>query len=268
MKTLAFSRLADAEIGGGKRLREARFEQRSSLPASAACVVANGVRETLTSLLGAAALVRLFEPLLPDARGWEAIVRSAMLYRVRGSVADAAIVFREEDASAIASAVFNEPPSPALSKRALSPIECEVLDRVANAIAANLAAVCGAREVCQAERVSAIDGFVTFLELQVERPVEARIGIALSRDPAPEPRGALDFTHIADVRITAVASLDLGSVRAAAVAALMPGAVLPINADDLRRCSLTASGLRLARGRCGVRNGRFAIAAPSIRETT
>lgn len=268
MRTLAFSRVSQAELGGGKRLREARFERRSSLPASAACVVANGVRETLTSLLGAAAFVRLFEPVLPDPRGWDAIVRSAMLYRVRGSVADAAIVFREEDASALASGVFNEPPSPALSKRALSPIECDVLDRVANAIAANLVAVCGAREFCQAERVGAIDGLVTFFELQVERPVEARIGIALSRDPAPEPRGALDFAHIADVRITTVASLDLGSVRAAAVAGLAPGVVLPINANDLRHCSLAASGLRLARGRCGVRNGRFAIAAPSIREMT
>ncbi|HEY6326911.1 MAG TPA: hypothetical protein VIW73_10420, partial [Candidatus Cybelea sp.] len=151
--------------------------------------------------------------------------------------------------------------------RTLSPIERDVVDRAANAIAANLIAVCGAREGRAVERVSAIDGFVTFFEMSVQAPVEARIGIAVSRDPAPEPRGSLELAHLADVRVRAVAAIDLGSARAASVGGITVGAVLPIRPDDLRRCTLATAGRRLARGICGVRNGRYAIAAQSFRET-
>jgi hypothetical protein len=263
VRSLFFDGLPQDRFCRGKRLREARFERRSSLPVSAACVVANGIRETLTALLGAPALVRLFEPVIPDPCAWEAVVRNAMLYRVRGSVADAVVVVRAGDAGALASAVFNEPPNRSVSPRELSPIECDVLDRIANAIAANVVAVCGAREAHPVERIAAIGEFVTFFELLVERPVEARVGIALSRDPSPEPRGGLELAHIADLQIHVVASLDLGHAWAATVAGLAMDAILPIDSNELRRCSLAASGRRLARGTCGVRNGRFAIAATS-----
>ena len=49
MKCLAVSR-SSARVGG-RRIREVCFEDRSSLPASAACVVASGARETLGALL-------------------------------------------------------------------------------------------------------------------------------------------------------------------------------------------------------------------------
>jgi hypothetical protein len=265
MKSLGFTSASRNRSDTGKRVREARFERRSSLPASAACVVANGIRETLTALLGAPITLRLFEPVIPDPRAWNAIALNAMMYRVRGSVADAAIVLRAPDAIAFASAVFGEPA--ASDARALSPIERDVVDRAAHAIAANLIAVCGAREGRVVERVSAIDGFVTFFEMSMEGPVEARVGIALSRDPTPEPRGGLELAHLADVRVRAVAAIDLGSARAAAIGGIAVGAILPIRSDDLRRCTLAIAGRRLARGICGVRNGRYAIAANAIRQT-
>jgi hypothetical protein len=243
-----------------------RFEPRSSLPTSAACVVANGVRETLGSVLGAPISVRLFEPVIPDPPAWQAIAESATLYRVRGTVADAGIILRPDDAAALVGAVFGEPPSQVCAQRALSPIELDVADRIAGAIAANLAAVCGAREASAVERVAGITGFVTFFELIVEKPVEARIGIALSREPSPEPRGCVELGHLGGVRIAAVASLDLGTIQAAEVARLAAGSVVPLRAGALRRCSLTCYGRGLARGTCGIRNGRFAFAA-EIRET-
>ncbi len=235
------------------------------LPASAACVVANGVRETLTALLGAPVTLRLFEPVIPDPCAWDAIARDATMYRVRGSVADAAIVLRASDAIALAGAVFGEPA--AREARALSPIERDVVDRAAGAIAANLIAVCGAREGRVVERVAMIHGFVTFFEVSIESPVEARIGIALSRDPTPEPRGGLELAHLADVRVRTFAAIDLGSARAAAVGAIGVGAILPIQSGDLRRCTLAVAGRRLASGACGVRNGRYAIAADTVGET-
>ncbi len=238
---------------------------RSSLPASAACVVANGVRETLAALLGMPVTLRLFEPVVPDPRAWQAIASNAMLYRVRGSVADAAIVLRASDAMAFASAVFGESMAP--EDRSLSPIEADVVDRAAEAIAGNLIAVCGAREGRCVERVAAIDGFVSFFEMFIEKPVETRIGIALSRDPMPEPRGGLEVAHLADVRIAVDAAIDLGDAKAAAVARLSVGAILPIHPHHLQRCTLAAAGRRLGSGVCGVSGGRYAIAPNSLRGT-
>lgn len=249
----------------GKHIRRACFESRSALPVSAACVVANGVRETLGSLLGRAVAMRLFEPSIPAPRAWLSILRDARIYRVRGSVADAAVVLRGPDAAVLAAALFGEPHA-ADPMRALSPIECEVLDRMVNTVAANLGAVCGARDGHPVERVNALDGFVTYFELLIDEPIAARIGIALSREPSPEARGSLEPGHLAGVRLTALASLDLGKIEAALVARLAVGAIVPVEPAGLNRCSLTAHGRSVAHGSCGVRNGRYAFYV-SARET-
>ena len=242
-----------------KRVHLAQFERRSLLPVSAACVVANGVRETLASILRAPVTVRLFEPVIPDQEAWGAIARSATFYRVRGSVADAAIVLRPSHALALVGAVFGEAVSPKCGQRVLSPIELDIADRLAGAIAANLAAVCGVRDSATVERVAEIRGFVTFFEVMLEKPVEAVIGVALSREPSPEPRGCIELRHLSRVLLTANASLSLGTIRAFEVARLATGAVIPIRASDLRGCSLASHGRPLARGSCGIRNDRFAF---------
>jgi hypothetical protein len=258
MKTLAFG---SPILVAGKRVRTIGFEERSSLPTSAACLVAGSVRETLTSLLNAPVGMRLFEPLIPAPQAWPAIVAGALLYRVRGSVVDAAIVLRPGDAVALATAAFGEPHSgAACAGRALSPIEREIVDRTARAIAGSLAAVCGTRERTLVERVGSIDGFVTYFELLLEEPVAACIGIALSRDPSPEPHARLRIEDLAEIELRPVASIELGSIEAGAVARLAPGAFVPIAPSILFRASLKTSGRMLAGGSCGVRNGRYAVA--------
>jgi Type III flagellar switch regulator (C-ring) FliN C-term len=249
-----------------KCVRAIRFDARASLPTSAACVVANGVRETLTSLFGTPASMRICEPMIPPAHTWPVIVRNAMLYRVRGSVADAAVVLRATDAMAIASTIFGESPGAVSTARELSRIERDVIDRTASAIAANFGAVCGAREGHSAERVGAIGGFVTYFELLLEEPVTASIGIALSRDPAPEPLVRLELGHLAEVGVVLFASLAIGPVEAGAIARLAPGSVLSVQRSQLSRCALTATGRPLAAGHCGVRNGRFALQVDSPRD--
>ncbi len=202
--------------------------------------------------------MRLLEPSIPAPPAWRAILRDARLYRIRGSVADAAVVLRPADAVALAAALFGESHAGA-GERPLSPFECDVLDRMVHAIAANLTAVCGPRDGRPLERVAELDGFITYFELFVEEPAAARIGIALSRDPSAEARGSLDVEHLAGVRLTTRASLDLGNIEAAAVARLVVGGLVPVDPAELHRCSLSAHGRRLAHGRCGVRNGRFAF---------
>ncbi len=215
------------------------------------------MRETLSSLLGAPVVVRLFEPAIPQPDAWPAIADDALLYRVRGSVSDAALILRWSDASALASALFGE--LQATGRRPLSPLERDVLDRTARALAANLAAVCGARDGNGVESLSGVKGFVTYFELQLEEPIAARIGVALSRDPRPEPRGRIEAAHLGNVEIEGSACLTIGEVAAASVVGLAPGAQFPLSAAALSRATLRSAGVRWARGVCGVRNGRYAM---------
>jgi hypothetical protein len=250
-----------------KRVRRAVLEERSCLPTSAACVVANGVRESLTSLIGAPIAVRLFEPAIPSPGAWGAIVRDAALYRVRGSLADAAVVLRALEACALAAAVFGESPSEPPARRELSPLENEVVERVVKAIAANLGAVCGARDTLTVERVAAISTFVTYFELLIEAPVAARIGIALSREPSAEPRGGLELAHLGNLRVSASVRLDLGEIAAGAFVRLRPGSLVPLTSADLARGVLGLHGRDLARGGAGMSEGRYAFLAEAVGES-
>jgi flagellar motor switch protein FliM len=242
-----------------KRVQNARFEERSSLPASAACVVASGVRETLSALLRTSVALSLFEPTIPTAPAWSAIVQGAQIYRLRARKSDAAIVLRPPDAAALAAAVFGEPQPAGRASHALSPIEREVVDRVVRAIARSLAAVCGTRDGDELESVREIEGFVTYFELQLEAPVAARIGIALSSDPPPEPRDRLTLADLSQVELAPTASLDLGSIETGAIPRLSLGVLFPLVTLNLHRVTLQLYGHTLARGICGVRNGRYAL---------
>jgi hypothetical protein len=92
MMVLGFARRG--EYVGGRYVRRAVLEPRSLLPVSAACLVANGVRERLAEILATDVSLRLLEPRLPDPDAWHAIARDATCYRVRGPLADAAVVLR------------------------------------------------------------------------------------------------------------------------------------------------------------------------------
>jgi hypothetical protein len=244
---------------GGRRVREARFEERSALPVSAACLASSGVRETLASLLGVAVSVRLLEPVIPSPEAWATIARGATLYRLRGTVADAAIVLRPRDAAAIAGAAFGEGPVASPSERELSPLERDVLDRTVAAMAGTLHAVCGTRERETLERVATIRGFVTYFEIAIEAPTQARIGIALSRDPAPEPHGTLTIDDLADLALVPNVAVEVARIPAGALGELVPGAVVPMAASAGLRGELRLGGRVLARGTCGIRDGRYAL---------
>ena len=227
--------------------------------------IANGVRETLASLIGAPVAMRLFEPAIPSPRAWSTIVCDAALYRVRGNVADAAVVLRAPQACALAAAIFGER-SEQPARRELSPLENEVVERVVKAIAANLGVVCGARDVLTVERVTGIASFVSYFELLVEAPVAARIGIALSREPSAEPRGGLELAHLKNVRVAAPLVLEVGEIAAGTFVRLRPGSFVPVAAANMQRCTLALHGRDFARGNAGVSNGRFALLVEAVGE--
>jgi flagellar motor switch/type III secretory pathway protein FliN len=256
---LGFER--ESEIVNGKRVRRARFEQRSALPVSAACVVANGVRETLSALLATPVSLRLLEPAIPDARAWTAIAAGAQLFGLRGPVCDAAFVLRAQDAVALAGSAFGESAGVA---RPLSAVEQEVLVRALRGIAGALAPVCG-RETTALERILDINGYVTYFELLVERPVTARIGVALSRDPAARGGGTLRIQDLLDVEIELSVQFAAGTLPAAAFLDLRPGTNVPMITRVGEPGLLKIGGAVLARGECGTLRERNAMIITAVR---
>jgi len=245
--------------GYGGRVRAARFERRSLLPLSAACLVANGVRESLGALLGSALTVSLLEPVVPSNDAWSAIGADAVAFRVRGDRADAAIVLGFADASALAAAAFGERTMPTRALAQLSEIEREVVERAVAALAPSIGAICGTGDRRAPERLSGIAGFATYFELVVQGALSARIGIALSREAEPEPAAGLDLDALAAVRLRVRAALGLGSISAGEAAALAAGAIVPIPSTGALGGRLHVGGRTLALGTCGVLGGRYAF---------
>jgi hypothetical protein len=232
------------------------FEERSMLPVSAACVVASGVRETLGALFGEAVTLKLFEPMIPQASAWCTIMRDAKVYCVRGATIDAAVILRPEDASALAGAAFGEREARALT---LSTLERTVLERIVRAIATQISPICGTAAELSVDVQPDLRAVCTFFELQIERPVRARIGIALSRDPLPEPQCRVGVDDLLGLEVDLSVRVDVGNHAAVEVGALEPGSILPIPEGALRGMLLLA-GRPLAAGECGVYGQYYALA--------
>ena len=253
MKRITF----EAAVGAAAGPRRFSFEERSWLPLSAACLVAGGIRETLGALLGMQLQTQLFEPGVPRVDGWKVIAHDAIIYRWRGSISDAAIVLRLPDATALAAAAFGERALPAADSRALSPLECDVVDRVVAAIARTLVPVCGSCECESLERIASIADYRTYFEIVISAPVEARIGIALSNDPPPQPAGNITMNALGDVVLALDALLDVARVPIHSIATLRSGDVVPVRPPG--RTRFVIAGRTLCTGMTGVRGGRYAV---------
>jgi flagellar motor switch protein FliM len=255
IRQLVFSRAET--IAGARSVRGAGFANRSNLPASAACLVANAVRETLVPLLRAELGVRVFEPCVPSAEAWRAIAQSAFIYRVPGSRTDAALFLRAVDALALASALFGEPSG---GERELSPIERTVLERTVTAIAGTLAPVCGTVTGRPVREEASVARYASYFELQLERSLPARIGVALSNDPAPELTEKIQPHGLDGVELTASARIPLASITAGDLARLECGEILPMTVERALQGWLEVAGVVVAQGQCGVIGRRYAFA--------
>lgn len=244
------------ESAGGRNVRRARFRPRSEMPVSAACVIANAVRESLGAALATPVSLRLLAPVLPSREAWEKICNGALLYRARGSLADACFVMRMADARALAAAAFGEADTYA---RDLSRVERELLDRLARSLGGALAHACG-RDVAAPERILDISGYTTYFELLLERPVRARLGVALSRETPPQGGPTLRPDDLLGVELEVRAQLSHGALPAAAFLDLRPGVIVPMMTKIGEPGVLLTDGTRLARGECGSRGQRSAFA--------
>ncbi len=255
MKALGFARRSC--VVNGLRVRPSFFQSRSTLPVSAACLVANAARQTLSELLGAEVTLKLLEPVIPDAAAWSSIGASALIFAVRGAQSDAAIVLRAHDALTLACAALGECVE---SARSLSTIEAEVTARIASALCACLTAVCGLPDARHADRVKTLEGYVTYFELVVEDPARVRIGIALSREPASHIVPKLSTAHLHEIDVRLGAEVAHGFLPAASILSLQPGDVFKLDSALGDAACLCADGAIVARGQCGNLGARRAFA--------
>jgi hypothetical protein len=224
-------------------------------------VVANGVRETLGTLLATPVSLRLLQPVIPQPSAWEAICADAQIFGVRGPVCDAAFVLRPLDALALASSAFGEETG---AQRPLSALEQQVLLRALRGIAGSLAPVCG-RELSALERVCDIRGYTTYFELLIEQPVCARIGVALSRDPAARGGASLRIEDLLDVVLDVRVQFAAGALSAAAFLDLRAGVNVPMTTRVGEPGVLAAGGIVLGRGECGAAGPRNAMVVTALR---
>lgn len=243
-------------LTGKRSVRRARFERRSGLPVSAACVVANGIREALCATLAQPVRVRLFEPLVPSGDAWSTILSGAYAYGVRGPNSEAALIFRPDDALALAGAAFGETHQ---TPRPLSPIEEEVLTRAAQSLACALVPVCGPMERVRAERMRELRTFLTYFELCCSGPLDARIGVALVRDPPAGATPRLQIEDLGGVEVELDVEFASGEMAAGELLLLRPNTPVRMMTKVGAPAALKLAGRTVARGECGVLGERKAF---------
>ncbi len=257
MRALGFEE-PGATDSSGRRIRNARFFERSLLPVGAACMVASGVREALSALFGGEIRVRVSEPVLPSRQAWQTIAGDVAVYRIPGRTADTAMLLRSGDALALVGSAFGESPA---QPRPLSAIERTVLGRTLDALAVHVSALCGSGDGAPGfEPVAELGSYSTYFELLVEGASAFRIAIALSRDPQPVLGMRLAIADLEEVEVEVAVEMPLAPIDAEMLLGLEPGAFLPMkNTAAPFDARAGIAGWTLAYGEGGVSGGCYAF---------
>ena len=252
---LAFSQPVAA--GDGRLLRTIGFEARSTLPLSAACLVANGVREQLARLLAADIDVELTEPAMPSSDERRVLLDGATIVRVRGRIGDGFVVVRAADARRLVALAFGEPER----ERPLSVIERATLER----IVAGLVPLCNTLSgtlgpVVRETPERAVCDIATYFEVRTTGAIRLAVGFALAADPPETVAGCLGIDDLADVELAGTVEFASGSLAVPAFSRLAPGATIALETPLGAPGTLRFGDVAFAAGTCGVTNGRSAIA--------
>jgi hypothetical protein len=242
----------------GRALGDATFVPRSTLPLSAACLVANGVREALSRLLARELDVEVLEPVVPDASERRVLLDGATVYRVRGRICDGFVVFRSDDARRLAALAFGE--HERSERDPLSAIERATLERIAANLVPLCNTLCGTlgpvvRET--AERAAC--DVATYFEVRTSAAPRVAIGFALSRDPAEDISGRITLADLSEVEVGGTVTCGFGSLSVPAFSRLAPGVTLPLDTPLGGHGVLRFGDVAFARGTCGVNAGRTAM---------
>jgi flagellar motor switch/type III secretory pathway protein FliN len=254
----------EAARGG---VRRARFVPRPSLPVDAACVVANGVREALRTLLGEACAVTIGEPVALDAAAWRSLAHGALLFATPGRATDVVFVLAARDARRLVRAAFGE--DIAAGDGSWSALEAGAVER----IVARCATACDALCVERRGPTSAVDAAriprsVAYFDVRVAAPLELTIGVGILRElPEPPPAATVTAATLGGVGLHVRAILGRGTLSLPRLLGLRVGSLVALSTKVDGQGELNLAGQRIALGTCGVRNGHaaFEVRAQTMR---
>ena len=217
------------------------------------------MRETLRELLGERCELVLGEPGAIGAGAWSLLAADAFLFLTRGRQTDIVLVFPQRDARRLVLRAFGE--GDALPEGACTALELHALERIAARCAVAFDPLCAERlGASRAVASRDVPLCAAYFDVRVHAPVPLTLGIGIVRDlPDPGPSGTLSPGALDGVPVRARVVLGTGVIASAALGALRPGDVVPLDAALDAQASLTLAGRVLARGTCGVTGARGAF---------
>lgn len=255
--------IADARFGPPHAgVRRLRFVARAAIPVDAACVVANGIRDTLRELLGEGCELDLGEPAALSGPAWEQLAREAQLFLVRGRRTDVVLIVPRRDARRLVLRAFGEAEAaaPALDEPC-SALELQAIERIAARCAPALGPLCAQRaEGTQRVVAGQVPACAAYFDLRVRAPVELTLGVGIVRAlPEPSPAGVLSPAALEEVGLEVRAVFAEGMIDAADFVTIRPGDVVKLDTKVGALASLNVGSRRLAKGVAGAVSSRTAF---------
>jgi len=261
--------IADLTFGDAdpRGVRVARFVPRTNIPLSAACLVANGLRETLRDLLGEPCELGIGEPAAIGPQAWATLSRDAYCFVTPGRQTDTVLVVPESAARALVMRAFGE--QAGATAGPLSTLELAAVERIAARCASAFDSLCAQRHG-SAQRVGRADlpACVAFFDVRISAPISIELGIGIVRDlPDPAPIGRLPPAALARVPVTVRAEFASGTIDVATLLALAPGDIIALETQVGAAGSLKIADRSFASGSGGVQAGRYSFEVRTLAQS-
>jgi flagellar motor switch/type III secretory pathway protein FliN len=261
--------IADLAFGpaDARGVRRARFVPRASIPLGAACLVANGLRETLRELFGEHCELTIGEPAAIGPDAWNTLSREAHCFLTCGRQTDIVLVVPHGHARTLVLRAFGE--GEPLGASTLSTLELHAVERIAARCAAAFDPLCAERRgASQRVDARAVPACVAYFDVRVQLPVALEIGIGIVRElPDPGPTGAFSAAHLARVPVEVRAEFARGTIDFATLLRLAPGDVVRLESQVDAATSLKIGGRAFASGTAGVAGGRYSCEVRFVQQS-
>jgi Type III flagellar switch regulator (C-ring) FliN C-term len=245
-------------------VRQARFIPRPSLPVDAACVLANGVREGLRTLLGEACSVTIGEPVAVDAPAWRNLTHDALLFATPGRATDVVFVLAARDARRLVAAAFGE--DCPTDQGSWSALEAGAIERIIARCANACEALCVERRgPTRAVDAAQVPRSVAYFDVRVTAPVALTLGVGIVRDlPEVPPLATVTPATLGGAAVEVRVILGHTELPIPRLLELRAGSVVVLSTKVEGEGELNVAGQRIAFGICGLRHGRPAFEVRSI----
>jgi flagellar motor switch/type III secretory pathway protein FliN len=258
--------IADLAFGrpDTRGVRSARFVPRTSIPVSAACLVANGLRETLRELLGERCELTIGEPAAIGPDAWATLSREALCFLTYGRQTDIVLVVSNDHARTLVLRAFGE--GEVFGAPALSALELQAVERIAARCASAFDPLCAERRGTS-QRVSApaLPTCVAYFDVRLQTPIAIEIGVGIVRElPDPGPAGRFPASHLACVPVDVRAEFASGTIDIATLLGLERGDIINLETQVGAAAALKIGDRYFASGSGGVSGGRYSFEVHTV----